>query len=159
KPDDRFASFKEFRHAFEEAIAPPKPVAVAVVKPAPAPALPSAPKPMPTPSRIEPVRAEPTMAPVTPLAGRKRRRPAEAPLPEDPVEVARIERVQTKKVGGKLREIISQRIAANRLMVPAMPVVALRCLEIMRDPNAEFSDIASTIEKDPLIASRLLRIV
>jgi putative nucleotidyltransferase with HDIG domain len=80
-------------------------------------------------------------------------------MPQDPVEVARIERAQTKKVGSKLREIIAQRIATNRLTVPAMPVVALRCLEIMRNPNAEFAEIASVIEKDPLVASRLLRIV
>jgi putative nucleotidyltransferase with HDIG domain len=73
--------------------------------------------------------------------------------------VEKIERAQTKKVGGKLREIITRRIAENRLQIPSMPVVALRALEIMRDPNAKFSEIAATVEKDPMIASRLLRIV
>jgi putative nucleotidyltransferase with HDIG domain len=40
-----------------------------------------------------------------------------------------------------------------------MPTVALRCLELLRDQNARFNQLASTIEQDPLIASRLLRIV
>ena len=70
-----------------------------------------------------------------------------------------MERVQTKKVGGKLREIIARRIAQNRLSVPSMPAVAVRCLEQLRDKNAKFSELAATIEKDPLIASRILRIV
>jgi putative nucleotidyltransferase with HDIG domain len=109
---------------------------------------------------VAPPLPEPVAA-AAPAEPRKkpRRRGEPLPMPDDPVEVARIERVQTKKVGGKLRQIIAQRIATNRLTVPAMPVVALRCLEIMRDPNAEFVEIAATIEKDPLIASRLLRIV
>src|SRR5581483_7122752 len=78
---------------------------------------------------------------------------------QDVDKIERIERVQTKKVGGKLRQIIARRIAQNRLAVPSMPVVAVRCIEQLRDQNAKFSDLAATIEKDPLIASRLLRIV
>ena len=74
-------------------------------------------------------------------------------------KLERIERVQTKKVGGKLREIIARRIAQNRLAVPSMPAVAVRCIEQLRDQNAKFSELAATVEKDPLIASRLLRIV
>ena len=143
KPDARFASLREFRSALEAAVAPP-PRATAPVLKAVA-AVPTAPA---------------AVAPARPDPGKKRRPRGEPlPMPADPVEVARIERAQTKKVSSKLREIIAQRIATNRLTVPAMPVVALRCLEIMRDPNAEFIEIASTIEKDPLIASRLLRIV
>ncbi|HXI60746.1 MAG TPA: HDOD domain-containing protein [Polyangia bacterium] len=143
KPEGRFASMSDFRSALEAAVAPPRPTA------APTKA---------TAAAVAAVKAEPvSSAKVDPA---RKRRPREGvPMPQDPVEVARIERVQTKKVGSKLREIIAQRIATNRLTVPAMPVVALRCLEIMRNPNAEFAEIASTIEKDPLVASRLLRIV
>jgi serine/threonine-protein kinase len=146
KPDDRFASLREFRSALEASIAPPRSATAPAIK-----VLAAAPPP--------PVAAvAPPSASADPRK-KQRRRGEPAPMPDDPVEVARIERVQTKKVGGKLRQIIAQRIAANRLTVPAMPVVALRCLEIMRDANAEFAEIATTIEKDPLIASRLLRIV
>ncbi|MEA2696312.1 MAG: eukaryotic-like serine/threonine-protein kinase [Myxococcales bacterium] len=143
KPEDRFASLRDFRSALEAAVAPARPsvsptkaavAVVAAIKPEPA-----------APAKVDPAK--------------KRRAREGVPMPQDPVEVARIERAQTKKVGSKLREIIAQRIATNRMTVPAMPVVALRCLEIMRDPNAEFAEIASIIEKDPLVASRLLRIV
>ena len=70
-----------------------------------------------------------------------------------------MERAQTKKVGSKLREIIGRRIAQNRLSVPGMPAVALKCLEQLRNQDAKFNQLAATIEQDPLIASRLLRIV
>jgi putative nucleotidyltransferase with HDIG domain len=79
--------------------------------------------------------------------------------PDEIQKVERMERAQTKKVGGKLREIIAKRISQNRLAVPSMPAVAVRCLEQLRDKNAKFSELAATVEKDPLIASRLLRIV
>jgi len=87
------------------------------------------------------------------------RRPDEKRRQDEIQKLERMERVQTKKVGGKLREIIARRIAQNRLAVPSMPAVAVRCIEQLRDQNAKFSELAATVEKDPLIASRLLRIV
>src|SRR6185295_14127507 len=103
----------------------------------------------------------PALAPAPPRGPARRPAPgtaatAASPAPPAPTEQERQERIeqaQTRKVGGKLREIISRRIAQNRLSVPAMPAVALRCLEQLRDPNAKFSELAATIEKDPLIAS------
>jgi putative nucleotidyltransferase with HDIG domain len=72
---------------------------------------------------------------------------------------ARMERAQSRVVGSTLREIVSKRIAQDRFSLPAMPVVALKCLELLRDEDARIRELAATIEKDPLIAARLLRIV
>jgi putative nucleotidyltransferase with HDIG domain len=146
KPDARFANMREMRLALESAIAPPRP---RVATPAPAPEPPA------------PVVAEPpSPAPVaTTRVTIQERRPDEKRRQDDVQKLERIERVQTKKVGGKLREIIARRIAQNRLAVPSMPAVAVRCIEQLRDQNAKFSGLAATVEKDPLIASRLLRIV
>jgi putative nucleotidyltransferase with HDIG domain len=150
KPADRYASMRELTQALEAVIAPsrarPPTPATAVEMPAAAPAV--APAPAPPPAHAPPARIFPPAPAVE-----------ETRTPEEREKVERIERVQTKKVGGKLREIIGKRIAQNRLAVPSMPSVAVRCLEQLRDPNAKFSDLAATVEKDPLIASRLLRVV
>lgn len=76
-----------------------------------------------------------------------------------PEEVQRIERVQAKKVGRALSNIVLRRINENRLQLPSMPLVALKCLDVLRDPNATFADVARVIEQDPVIATRVLRVV
>jgi putative nucleotidyltransferase with HDIG domain len=150
KPDARFPNMREMRLALEAAIAPPRP---RVATPAPAPVVEPPPPVAPAPL--------PQMAPAPALTGVtiQERRPEEKRRQEEIQKLERMERVQTKKVGGKLREIIARRIAQNRLAVPSMPAVAVRCIEQLRDQNAKFSELAATVEKDPLIASRLLRIV
>jgi len=146
KPEARFANMREMRLALEAAIAPPRP-RVATPPPAPEPPLPVVVAP--------PAPAPPALTNIT----LQERRPEEKRRQDEIQKLERMERVQTKKVGGKLREIIARRIAQNRLAVPSMPAVAVRCIEQLRDQNAKFSELAATVEKDPLIASRLLRIV
>jgi putative nucleotidyltransferase with HDIG domain len=173
KPERRFASMRELRQALEAAVAPVQPAG------APAPAPPPAPEPAPEPA---PVTAAVAASPVprvnraapSPAAGVSRQHwygASRAPAVVEPTpqitreeavrqeRIERIERVQTRKVGSKLREIIANRIAEDRLSVPTMPVVALKCLDLLLDPNARFNQIAAVVETDPLIASRLLRIV
>ena len=84
------------------------------------------------------------------------------PLPAGPpqgAEATRTERVQAKMVGKTLSGIILRRINENRLQLPSMPLVALKALDVLRDPNATFADIARIIEPDPVIAARILRVV
>lgn len=71
----------------------------------------------------------------------------------------RTERVQAKMVGKTLSGIILRRINENRLQLPSMPLVALKALDVLRDPNATFADIARILEPDPVIAARVLRVV
>lgn len=79
--------------------------------------------------------------------------------PATPAEVLRTERVQAKKVGRALSNIILRRIKENRLQLPSMPLVALKCLDVLRDPNVTFADVARIIEQDPVIATRVMRVV
>jgi putative nucleotidyltransferase with HDIG domain len=152
KPDARFANMREMRLALEAAIAPPRP---RVETPAPAPFVEPPPPVAPAPP---PQKAPPPAAALTGVTIQERR-PEEKRRQDEIHKLERMERAQTKKVGGKLREIIARRISQNRLAVPSMPAVAVRCIEQLRDQNAKFSELAATVEKDPLIASRLLRIV
>ncbi|HEY4184896.1 MAG TPA: HDOD domain-containing protein [Polyangia bacterium] len=80
-------------------------------------------------------------------------------LPVAGAEAQRTERVQAKKVGKTLSTIIMRRINENRLQLPSMPLVALKALDVLRDPNTTFADIARVIEPDPVIAARILRVV
>lgn len=83
--------------------------------------------------------------------------PVTAPPPGP--EAQRTERVQAKMVGKALSTIILRRINDNRLQLPTMPLVALKALDVLRDPNATFADIARILEPDPVIAARVLRVV
>lgn len=74
-------------------------------------------------------------------------------------QAQRAERVQAKIVGKALSTIILRRINENRLQLPSMPLVALKALDVLRDPNATFADIARILEPDPVIAARVLRVV
>jgi putative nucleotidyltransferase with HDIG domain len=132
KAADRFATMRDFKHALEVALLP-------------APASPAS-------------RAVPAAAPAPPPV-KEQEHEQEKEKEKEKEKQVRIEKAQTKKVGGKLREIIAKRIAGNRLSVPSMPAVALTCLDMLRDQNAKFRELGATIEKDPLIAARLLRIV
>lgn len=84
--------------------------------------------------------------------------PRPAP-PANPADVQRVERVQAKKVGKALSTIILRRMNDNRLQLPTMPLVALKALDVLRDPNATFADVARALEPDPVIAARVLRVV
>jgi putative nucleotidyltransferase with HDIG domain len=79
--------------------------------------------------------------------------------PPSEVELERTERAQAKKVGKTLSNIILRRMNENRLQLPSMPLVALKALDSLRDPNVSFADIARVIEQDPVIAARVLRVV
>jgi len=84
--------------------------------------------------------------------------PRPAPPPTE-AEVRRVERVQARKVGKALSTIILRRMNENRLQLPTMPLVALKALDVLRDPNATFADIAKVLAPDPVIAARVLRVV
>jgi putative nucleotidyltransferase with HDIG domain len=75
------------------------------------------------------------------------------------MEVERTERVQAKKVGKTLSTIILRRMNENRLHLPSMPLVALKALDVLRNPNVTFGELSRVLEQDPVIAARVLRVV
>lgn len=61
------------------------------------------------------------------------------------------------KLLGTLREIVLKRVEQDTLVIPTMPEVATRCLELLRDEEVDLRQVAKLIERDPVLATRLLR--
>jgi putative nucleotidyltransferase with HDIG domain len=62
-----------------------------------------------------------------------------------------------RNVAAKLTEIIKARIAEDRLLLPAMPAIAVECLRVIKDPRQTFKTVGQVIAKDPLLSSRILK--
>jgi putative nucleotidyltransferase with HDIG domain len=65
--------------------------------------------------------------------------------------------MSVEKVSSELEAILLKRIKADQLFLPTMPSVALRVLEILRDPDAGMKEAAAVLEQDPVLAARALR--
>lgn len=62
-----------------------------------------------------------------------------------------------KRLGSELERIVLDRIASNRLILPAMPSVPQRCLEILRDPDFNVRKLVKELESEPLLALLVIR--
>jgi putative nucleotidyltransferase with HDIG domain len=56
-----------------------------------------------------------------------------------------------------LRGIILNRVENDTLVIPSLPEVASRCLELLRQDEVDLREVARLIERDPVLATRLLR--
>ncbi len=88
--------------------------------------------------------------------------PATPPKREDTriIETQRtedFERAQAVAVSSKMRDIISKRLQSDSLKLPSLPEVAVKCLQLAHDNEVTFSRLGQVIERDPFIASRVLR--
>ncbi len=85
-------------------------------------------------------------------------RPAgQAPVVEEETFEKREEREATFVVN-KLNDIILKRLRQDSLLVPAMPAIAAQCMSLLEDPNQTFKNVGDLVGKDPLLASRVLRL-
>lgn len=84
----------------------------------------------------------------------------QAAKPEAPVATQIVEKrkVQTKNVGGKLSEIIGDRIQKGTLVIPSMPEACMHCMELLRKPRVRMSEVAERVRRDPLLATRVLTV-
>lgn len=64
---------------------------------------------------------------------------------------------QAQRFASELERIVLTRIEANRLVVPAMPAVATKCLQTLRDPDFSAKKLVGQIESDPVLAALVLR--
>jgi len=62
-----------------------------------------------------------------------------------------------KKLGSELERIVLDRIANNRLILPAMPAVPQRCLEILREPDFNVRKLVKELEAEPVLALLVVR--
>jgi len=62
-----------------------------------------------------------------------------------------------KRLGSELERIVLERIASNRLILPAMPAVPQRCLDILRDPDFNVRRLVKELEAEPVLALLVVR--
>ncbi len=58
----------------------------------------------------------------------------------------------------RLTGIILRRLESDNLLVPAMPAIAAQCMQLLDDPNQTFKRVGDVIARDPVLASRVLRL-
>jgi putative nucleotidyltransferase with HDIG domain len=58
----------------------------------------------------------------------------------------------------RLTDIILKRLDGDTLLVPAMPAIAAKCMRLLDDPDQSFKKLGDLIARDPLLASRVLRL-
>jgi putative nucleotidyltransferase with HDIG domain len=58
----------------------------------------------------------------------------------------------------RLTAIILKRLDNDSLLVPAMPAIAAQCMQLLNDPNNSFKKVGDVVGKDPVLASRVLRL-
>jgi len=63
----------------------------------------------------------------------------------------------TKKLGPELERIILERIASNRLVLPAMPVVPQRCLDVLRELDFNMRKLVKELESEPVLSLLVIR--
>jgi putative nucleotidyltransferase with HDIG domain len=68
------------------------------------------------------------------------------------------EKREASFVVGKLTDIILKRLDSDNLLVPAMPAIAVQCMRLLEDPNQTFRRVGELVGKDPVLASRVLRL-
>jgi putative nucleotidyltransferase with HDIG domain len=61
------------------------------------------------------------------------------------------------KLGSEIERIVLERIANNRLVLPAMPSIPRRCLDILREPDFNVRKLVKELEGDPVLALLVIR--
>ncbi len=81
----------------------------------------------------------------------------EVPAGIDPETFEKREKREASFVVDRLNQIILDRLDKDKLLIPAMPVVATQCMAILDDPRQTFAAVGQMVAKDPVLASRVLR--
>ena len=62
------------------------------------------------------------------------------------------------KFAEQLEQIVKSRIEKDSLTLPALPAVAFKAIELTRTADFNMQDVASLVEKDPVLAAQTLRL-
>jgi putative nucleotidyltransferase with HDIG domain len=65
---------------------------------------------------------------------------------------------ESAKVASWMEKVILKRVAEDKLVLPSIPSVVVKCMEFLRQSDFSFKDIAATLEKEPALAARVLRL-
>src|SRR5918912_3648448 len=64
-----------------------------------------------------------------------------------------------ERLGAQLEAVVMKRLQDDKLILPPMPTVAVKCLEIIQKSDFNMGKIADLLETDPILAARLMRTV
>ena len=62
-------------------------------------------------------------------------------------------RVNDSAIADRIQAAVLQRVEADDLVLPAMPLVVSKCLGLLDNPDLSLRDVATVIETDPLVAA------
>ncbi len=62
------------------------------------------------------------------------------------------------RLAAQMETIILTRLAADRLVLPALPAAALKCIRLLKDPELSLKTAATAIEQDPVLTASLIRL-
>jgi putative nucleotidyltransferase with HDIG domain len=65
--------------------------------------------------------------------------------------------MSAERLSEQLEQIVLKRIAEDSLVLPTLPAVVTKALEVLKDPEVSFKQIGVIIERDPVLAARILR--
>jgi putative nucleotidyltransferase with HDIG domain len=57
----------------------------------------------------------------------------------------------------QIESLVLRRIAEDQLSMPSLPAIAIKCMDALKTTDFDFKDIASILERDPVLAARVLR--
>ena len=61
-------------------------------------------------------------------------------------------------IADRIQAAVLQRVEADDLVLPAMPLVVSKCLGLLDNPDLSLRDVATVIETDPLVAAQVVRL-
>lgn len=82
---------------------------------------------------------------------------APAGAPAGPAGAAAAAASGKPKLAETLEKIVTGRIMVEKLVLPAMPAIAMRCLQILKEPAFNQKKLLTQIESDPLLAALIVR--
>ena len=65
--------------------------------------------------------------------------------------------MSAERLSEQLEQSVLKRIAEDSLVLPTLPAVVTKALEVLKDPEVSFKQVGVIIERDPVLAARLLR--
>ena len=64
-----------------------------------------------------------------------------------------------ERLGLQLEQVVLKRLQDDKLVLPPMPSVAVKCLEVIQKSDFSMNKIADLMETDPILAARVMRTV
>jgi putative nucleotidyltransferase with HDIG domain len=67
-------------------------------------------------------------------------------------------RISDAAIAEQVQAAVLQRLEADDLVLPAMPLAVSKCLALLQDPNLSLAGVARVIETDPIVAAQIVRL-